>query len=131
MTEVSASGSLLKLSSDSPPEFDTTRNIWIGTTQRSKVDTYVRASFFSRLYLLAHLEMSPRQSSMSADVLVELETGLGPLVHSWARGCGPVRHGGHQTNTRYLEHLDTGGKKVWNKNSVSSELTQKYTKQEG
>lgn len=49
--------------------------------------------------------MSPCQSSLGADILVELETCVGPLIHSRARSCGPVSHSRHQTHAIYLEHL--------------------------
>lgn len=63
-------------------------------------------------HLLAHAEVSPSQSSIRADILVELETCLTPQIHSRARGCWPVSHSSHQTHARYLKHL-----KKWKKYS--------------
>lgn len=64
-------------------------------------------------HLLAHAEVSPSQSSICADILVELETCLGPQIHSRARGWRLMSHSSHQTHARYLEHLLDGKKQPY------------------
>lgn len=57
-------------------------------------------------YILPHIEVSPSHGSIGANVLVELETCVGPQVKSRPRRCGSVSHGSHQTHARNLKYLN-------------------------
>jgi len=122
MMENSSLDSISARSPDQPPELDTTRKVLSQKQMRKQIIDYRLCSMNNEMvpfgspcaflcvlpppYLFAQGEVSPGQSSVGADALVELEARRAPQVDRRARGRGVVGHGSHQPHAWHLEHLE-------------------------